>query len=380
VDSNVKAHKPASSPAASAQPEQHRIAALDALRGVAVLTVMLYHLGGTHPGASASGVVLLPGLEAGTHGVDLFFVLSGFLITGILYDTKHREGYFRTFFARRSLRIFPLYYLVVIVAIWALPWIGIRSDWQLDAAEHSGWLVMYCANFLIAFRNEWCLGSFDHFWSLAVEEQFYLVWPLVILWLNRRQAMALCAGLVVSAMLGKLIWVELGGSEVARYVLTPLRLDALAAGAWIALWVRGGVALASVGRWAGIALALLSLILVPVALFHLRLLSLADDLWVAECAALLIVVLAAHESNRFNFLGNCQPLRWLGHYSYGIYVFGNLLIGVFAPVLTAGGLAQELGSPYLGQLVYALILGTTTVEAAVLSWQLFEKHFLRLTS
>jgi peptidoglycan/LPS O-acetylase OafA/YrhL len=355
-----------------------RIAALDALRGLAVLMVTLYHLGGTYPGPAASGAVLFPALESCTHGVDLFFVLSGFLITGILHDTRRREGYFAKFFARRSLRIFPLYYGVLFVVLWALPWIGMRTNWQAEAASHSPWLLTYGTNLLIAIRGEWCLGALDHFWSLAIEEQFYLLWPLVILWLSRERAMALCVCLMAGAALGRFLWVVEGGDEVARYVLTPFRVDALAAGAWIALYLRGGMSISALGRAARITLAIVSLLLLPISVYHLRLLSLTDDLWTIECAALLIVVLAAAQGTAFESLGKNRCLQWVGHYSYGIYVFGNLLIALFAPLVSASGLSRLLGSAYAGQLAYALILGAATVGAAVLSWHLYEKHFVRL--
>jgi peptidoglycan/LPS O-acetylase OafA/YrhL len=324
--------------------------------------------------------MLFPAVEAGTHGVELFFVLSGFLITGILYDTKQQEGYFTKFFARRCLRIFPLYYGVLLLALWVFPWTGSRTAWQTEATANWQWLMLYGTNLLIALRGEWCLGALDHFWSLAIEEQFYLLWPFIILWLRRRPAMLLCAGLMIAAAVGRFLWIIEGGNEAARYVLTPFRIDALAAGAWIALYLRGGMPIATLAKGARITLAVVSLLLVPISILHLRLLSLTDELWTIECAALLIVMLAAAQGTVFDVLGKCRPLRWFGHYSYGIYVFGNLLIIALAPVLNAPQLAQMLGSAYAGQLAYALILGAATVGVAVLSWHLYEKHFLRLRS
>ena len=127
------------------------------------------------------GRVLFRVLHYGDVGVDLFFVLSGFLITGILYDAKGKEGYFRNFYARRGLRIFPLYYgflfatLVLAPALFGTP--AAYSPRPRPTRPGSGSTGRICS---IGIRGEWCLGSFDHFWSLSIEEQFYLFWPLVI--------------------------------------------------------------------------------------------------------------------------------------------------------------------------------------------------------
>ncbi len=361
-----------------AAPGRPHLPALDALRGAAVLLVTLYHLRGTHPGPAASGAMLLPGLDIGARGVDLFFVLSGFLITGILYDTKGNRDYLLDFFARRTLRIFPLYYGVLFVSLAVIPALTGRITWQGAADDHSTWLWIYGSNLLIAWRGEWCFGPFDHFWSLAMEEQFYLVWPLLIGWLSRRRALLVCGLLVAFAILTRLAWVLAGGNEVTRYVLPLFRVDCLAAGAWIALYLRGGSALEALARPARVVLSASLLILVPASLLGLRLLSLIDVAWTLAFAALLVVMLSAAPRSPLGLAGRSLVLRWLGKYSYGIYVYGNLLIAACAPYVTAPGLADALGSAYAGQLVYAVLLGTTTVVMAVMSWHLYEKHFLKL--
>jgi peptidoglycan/LPS O-acetylase OafA/YrhL len=134
----------------------------------------------------------------------------------------------------------------------------------------------------------------------------------------------------------------------------------------------------TLGRVARVTLGVTSPLLVPISICHLRLLSLTDDLWTIECASLLIVVLTAGQGTTLANVGQSRLLRWFGHYSYGIYVFGNLLIAGFSPLVNAESLSNALGSLYAGQLAYALILRTATVGVAVLSWHLFEKHFLSL--
>ncbi|HEX5104368.1 MAG TPA: acyltransferase family protein, partial [Pirellulaceae bacterium] len=250
--------------------------------------------------------------------------------------------------------------------------------WLVDASTDSGWLFCYGTNLVISARRQWCFGPLDHFWSLAVEEQFYLLWPFVILWLRRRQAMLLCASLIVGASLGRFVWILEGGDEVTRYALTVFRMDTLAAGAWIALYLRGGASVASCGRIATVALCTISLLLLPLSVLHLRLLSLTDVLWTAGCAALLVAMLAAQPGTILDHVGKSRVLGWFGHYSYGLYVFGNLLIAALAPLITAAEMGRLFGNNYVGQVVYVAVVGAATVAVAVLSWHLYEKHFLGL--
>ena len=178
---------------------QH-IAALDGIRGTAILLVVIHHLARSvefefnliHP--------LLRGAAFGWIGVDLFFVLSGFLITGILYDSKASGGYFKNFHMRRVLRIFPLYYgalllVLLLRAIW--PEAGIYGS------ESQAWVWVYLTNVVIARKGLGVFGLVDHFWYLAVEQHFYLVWPLAVFLLNRRWLMQLAGGLFTLKVSGR---------------------------------------------------------------------------------------------------------------------------------------------------------------------------------
>ncbi len=155
--------------------------ALDGVRGIAILVVFLYDCLKLPSG----GIVNLLGRKlssAGWTGVDLFFVLSGFLITGILLDSRGQPGYFRSFFARRSLRIFPLYFTALWVTFVGVPWLA--HFWSPAApvaqrvavlSQDQVWFWTYMQNWMFAFRGIWPdVNYLNHFWSLAVEEQFYL--------------------------------------------------------------------------------------------------------------------------------------------------------------------------------------------------------------
>src|SRR5262245_4715813 len=147
-------------------------------------------------------------------GVDLFFVLSGFLITGILFDAKEKERYFRNFYVRRALRIFPLYYAVLALTLLVVPWLtpNLAPDFQ-PATSAQAWLWLYAANVLQAYEGSWCLGPLNHFWSLAIEEHFYLAWPAVIYLASRRMAMRLCGGLFAASILARAFWLAAGGND-----------------------------------------------------------------------------------------------------------------------------------------------------------------------
>ncbi|HEV2844590.1 MAG TPA: acyltransferase, partial [Thermoanaerobaculia bacterium] len=219
-----------------------RLPALDGLRGLAILLVLLLHFTvyGGPPATEGIDKLFYRAAQAGWIGVDLFFVLSGFLITGILYDAKGGENYFRSFYARRVLRIFPLYYGALAVFLLLVPALRPGSFWH--------WT--YLSNVQIA-REGWPdSGALGHFWSLAVEEQFYLFWPVAVLLLARRSLMAACWVCLAGSLLLR-VGLHLADQETAAFVLTPARLDSLAAGALLALAARGPEGLAPVARRAG---------------------------------------------------------------------------------------------------------------------------------
>ena len=167
------------------------IPALDGVRGLAILAVTLYRFGKDLPTSNWFERSLQYGIQFGNHGVDLFFVLSGFLITGVLIDSKKRPNYLLNFFVRRSLRIFPLYFTALMLFLILLPALyGTRQPFQL-AVENQFYLWTYLTNVKMSLADAWCFGSLDHFWSLAVEEHFYLLWPFVIYFCSPRMSLAI---------------------------------------------------------------------------------------------------------------------------------------------------------------------------------------------
>jgi len=177
---------------------------LDGLRGVAILLVLFLHfiIGQGVPAPSVLVDWWFIGIvRAGWMGVDLFFVLSGFLITGILLDTKGSRHYFRQFYTRRVLRIFPLYYGSLVLFLILLPTLFPDDQVLHDLHADAVWFWTYLYNVKVAAAGFTPSSALGHFWSLAVEEQFYLIWPIVVLCLGRRHLLGAFWAGVVGALL-----------------------------------------------------------------------------------------------------------------------------------------------------------------------------------
>jgi peptidoglycan/LPS O-acetylase OafA/YrhL len=221
------------------------IKALDGLRGIAILLVLVHHLLQYRQDPSLLGRIINGVAGVGWSGVSLFFVLSGFLITGILFDSKGGENYFRNFYARRTLRIFPLYYLFVLLCTVVFPL------WSVTAAAKpadSSWMWWcYLGNYHYAFHHSTSEGWLNAFWSLAVEEHFYLIWPAFVFLLNRVTLMRVAACCMVLGECCRAYFI-LHHNVYAPYVWTPCRMDDLALGALVALAVRGADGLAPIRR------------------------------------------------------------------------------------------------------------------------------------
>ena len=213
------------------------IQALDGVRGLAILSVFLYHAWPDLSHEWRGGATLNMLASAGPFGVDLFFVLSGFLITGILLDAREGRRYFRNFYARRALRLFPVYYLYLLVVAFALP-IFHRAI-HTSMPDYSGpwwWYVLYFCN----WKPNWGWGDpwLGHIWSLAVEEQFYLVWPTVVLLAGRKRLWPICLAIIAGATTLRFEWAFDGVPWNQIYRLTITRADTMAWGALGALALR----------------------------------------------------------------------------------------------------------------------------------------------
>jgi peptidoglycan/LPS O-acetylase OafA/YrhL len=194
--------------------------ALDGVRGIAILWVVMHNLSVAEETLlpSLGGRLLVAGLDGGWAAVTLFFALSGFLITGILLDGQKDPSYYRNFYVRRALRIFPLYYAVLFVAFFVLPLWGTLPPRLAVDESHQLWLWLYLSN----WAEPYGMGgdAFPHFWSLAVEEQFYLLWPFLIRHRTPRAVVKLCLALAAAALVIRIGMFLAGARHSAR---RPLR-------------------------------------------------------------------------------------------------------------------------------------------------------------
>jgi peptidoglycan/LPS O-acetylase OafA/YrhL len=363
------------------------------VRGIAILLVMVYHFdmyirqataGLDHGWLAVRANTRFLGL--GWCGVDLFFVLSGFLITGILFDARNDPRYFRNFYARRILRIFPLYYLALIFLA-----IGSAVGLQLSHSttvrrlfDSQSWLWWYGTNFKLAHDGVWSAfrgGRFDvgHLWSLAVEEHFYMIWPAVVLALSRRKAMRLCMVLCAISVAARAYCVHLD-NLLASYVLTPCRMDSLAIGGWIALAARGPNGLAALIRPAKIVatLAGAAILLIFNAAHNVNYLETGISVTGFTLLALffgsmIVLTLAAPANSAWSKVMTSRVLRSFGKYSYALYVYHMVIAQMLKKThLTA------LSPAWLSYTLVMCCAALISYAIAWLSWHLFEKHFLRL--
>lgn len=358
------------------------IKGLDGLRGIAFLSVFVFHLGKS----GHSNLVWLRLAQeitsGGWMGVDLFFVLSGFLITGILLNTRGDAHFFRNFYTRRSLRIFPLYYGIAIVLLLLTPILHLQ--WNLGhiaflfylnnivgAADPSLWFVKPAV---------WIV----HTWSLAVEEQFYLIWPLLIFsFRSSRKLVGLCLLGIGTSLCLRLICLHLfhAGEEIA-YMELPTHWDGLLCGAVAAILLRR-IPLATLVDYSRTPV-LIAAIGLAVIVWHNGDLN-YHNIWFTVAGYPLLAVFftgillrVMQPGTLLARIGGLGILRFFGRYSYGMYLYHILfapLVGKLLPVLQRGTHSVALG----GLLYFFLCLAATSL-VSVASYVFYEQWWLRMKS
>ncbi len=371
---------------AEGSPYARHIPALDGLRGFAALGVVVSHI---FPGTARTEleIDLSRVTQFGVNGVDLFFALSGFLITGILHDSLSDSGFFRKFYARRALRIFPIYYGVLALFGFAAP--AFRLDFHGQLLS----LALYLQNTqIVATRVFEYTGPtvlpLGHFWSLAVEEQFYLVWPVVVFLLRKRMRLLVCCAIFfLVCPVVRTEFILHGVAFMRMNANTLCRADSLLAGAALALLLRTrfhGQALRA-GKWlfgAGVAALLVMAWVVPLvmrpnppALFLALMGTFQYSAIAMTSTGLIALALGAPFVKRCFSVG---VLRSLGKYSYGIYVLHVILFYYLEEPSRNFIRSHVTSSRMIGILLTGLFCFAVTVVGAYLSYNVYEKRFLRL--
>ncbi|MCX6109772.1 MAG: acyltransferase [Proteobacteria bacterium] len=366
-----------------------RILSLDGIRGLAILMVVIGHA--SEPGVAINSFFKVPFSLCWT-GVELFFVLSGFLITTLLFEQVGQADYFRQFYVRRILRIVPLFYVLLILLVFVTPLVipdvevqEMAIGWQ----HRSPWYFAFLSNILALRLGDFPLDPLAVSWSLSVEEQFYLVWPVVVLLLRRSgRPMLGLLGLLGAAATLRMALLHLGWGDHAIYVFTPTRMDPLIIGSMLAVLRLQGYFTESAGEVAKVlAFTVLGVILLTAAFMgifpdfsqHQPLFLAARQLLYYPAISTLFGALLVW--------GVVAPSAWwsvwlqrpwlmtLGTWSYGIYLTHNFINHAVEYLgLTYGWLGYTL----LGQGMHYLCTLSISILVGAGCYYLVERPCLRL--
>jgi len=348
-----------------------RVLELDGLRAIAILMVMCHHL------APHSGMLQWLGsaaTEFGWAGVDLFFVLSGFLITSILCNSVYKPHYYRNFIVRRALRILPLYFLFLLL-IAAVTYITDRPQWiAFQRWGGVGPYFLYIANIWSAIRHSQSpLVEFRILWSLQVEEQFYLAYPILVALCPRSRLRGMLLAIAATALAGRCAAMALGASPLTTYVMTPFRMDALALGGVIATLHLDGALHAWLPVFQWTFAAGTSIIVILSYSHHIyhqdnAVRSFGFTIIAATAASLLAFALL-YRTGLFGRILRLPPLVYTGQIAYGLYILHRLAYSIIYNLTRIVAIRRPV----------QFILGLAVAYGlASLSWYCFESKVLAL--
>lgn len=367
-------------------PSSIHLPALDGVRAIAILMVILYHVVtvchamNELPGMTWAQNLYIRLAGQGWMGVDLFFVLSGFLITGILLDVRSAPHALRNFYVRRVLRIMPLYVAFLLFSLWLAPVIGTSSlEETAKLTRTQLWYWTYSMNILIALRD-WGVSTLPvaHLWSLAVEEQFYLLWPFAVFLLSPLALRRTALGCIVAAEICRAMFIFVGAGEQVNFVLLPTRMDLLAGGAFLACAYRDRALWSRVLR-ARQGLTLVALMLLLATLLYRHTIDTRapfEQIVLLPGIVLLAVVIVSSAAEGIAWLSGA-PMQFIGKISYGMYVWHVVAIRLMLMTMKI----PEHATREAWWLFYATFVAGTvaiTVVVALGSWYAIERPFLSL--
>ena len=364
-----------------------RVRELDGVRGISIIVVVAFHLLKRADYFTSNETLhFITRLSSiGWVGVDIFFVLSGFLITSILLRTKHEKNYFKNFYVRRSLRIFPLYFVFIAVILLLLP--KLDPDFTPEIPHALPFLLLYQQNWLMLISKIPLTTYLAVTWSLAIEEQFYLIWPAVVYFTKKETLIKLSIGVILfsilARLLGILFWDDMSQVSTFFYYNTFTRFEQLVFGGLLAvaftepLWIQRLKNISIPSFWVAFTVFLA---LCFTAYPHM--VPLDENIWLvfggytlaAVFSAALVTILMTHpETSMFRRLFQNKLLIFFGKYSYSIYLLHVPVILILLDMLWRTQLRGW--TMYLAYMVLTYIM---TVVGALITWNLLEKHMLNL--
>ena len=339
------------------------IPAFDGLRGLAILVVVLYHCHPRLQGTFLEGIIVW-----GWSGVSLFFVLSGFLITGIILDSGASSRFYANFFARRFLRIWPVYWLLLFLYYFFFPFLFSGYRWMLHDIAAAPWLFL-----LLFVQNLWPIalpGAIGPTWSLAIEQQFYVFWAPIARQIPPRWLLLVATAMLATSPLVRLF---------CGYHLTPTNtlthLDGLAVGALIAIALR--VLDWPLRAWNIVARAALAVGAAGIALMLHRGSAWTDTLLAIGFGGMLLAALLGQAARRPTLYCRAltlRPLLFVGKISYGLYVTHILVFSILGGYVDKP--LDRFGIP--GNLAIVAIRFAASIGFAALMWIRFERPILSL--
>lgn len=355
---------------------------LDGLRGIAVLLVCIAHFYqvdelNLYETNKYVGIISFKLSQIGLRGVDLFFILSGYLITRILITTKESANYFLSFYMRRFFRIFPLYYFVLFLSFFILPNFIYLNDANQQIIEHQWKLWSYTSNMFFLHPVDWDISTFPnfgHFWSLAVEEHFYIFWPFLVYFANKNVKIFMWCIFFISLF----TWIL--GFYIPYFNWTTLNYSSvLAIGGLIAyyeLFEKEKIFsyYAKIKKyWIYIFILLLISAFIPRSFEEFG----HFFMFVVSLFFFSTLVVITIFSNIFNKTFSNSVLVFIGKISYGIYVYHGLLRPYFK-VWFYEPLLLNIHNGIIVSILHTIISTSISVCIAYLSWQFFEKHVIKL--
>jgi peptidoglycan/LPS O-acetylase OafA/YrhL len=360
---------------------------LDSLRGISIILVIAFHV--FKRAAYFTKNEILHFISSLTYigwmGVDVFFVLSGFLITSILLKTKNGSHYFKNFYARRILRIFPLYYIFIVVMLILLP--IFLPDYKSNIPMIAPYLFLYIQNWIMRQGGSGLPAHLGATWSLAIEEQFYLIWPMIVYYTRRDTLIKIGMGVILFSlfyrMLAALLWSDVGQFATFFYFDTFTRFSELIFGALLAAFFTDeawrerirlfspSVFLISFLMFVGMCFYLYPNLIpyyssVPLTLWAYILIPLFS-------ASLIGLLVTSPENNLIRKFFRNKIFSFFGKYSYSMYLLHMPI--ALALLDFMDGRHLKGWKVYFGYIVLTYIL---TTLGSLATWHILEKRMLRL--